>query len=311
MIRIQPSWLLEAAGGRDVFESIYFPFLPRFSSANWFLRNGINLEINTPTDSQAMLFRSWLKGAETFSEKNTRKFNQIIKNPLDLEMNPFKTLKDKYFSRQQIDYLFYWREAAFEIEDESQREIFWGIVYQIISCWLSNRSAKIENSIPPDQLMAMILGYHGSFVKGRTGKAEIFCNNYEAVDSTKSNVVVFPLVFTEEDNIETEIQQVFHAWFHGHADLEKSRKDIRIDQRKFLYNIGGENEYQLMLRTSANAQICAVLWSGADLPPSLYEQQVVEPIKKVFSEKFSRSRLYLKAVDHTSDRFDFLLLFLS
>lgn len=308
MIRIQPSWLLEAVGGKNSVDLVYFPFLPRFASANWFLKSGINLQLNTPVDSQAMLFRAWLKDSAVFSEKNTRKFNQVIKNPLDLEMNPFKTLKDRFFSRQQIDYLFYWREAAFEIEEESQREIFWGIVYQIISCWLANRVAKIENSSQPDRMMQTVLDYHKKFVQNRSGQAAISCTAYESIDAVKCSLMVYPLIFSEEDSGENEVQQVFHAWFHGHADLEKARKDLRIDQRKFLYKIAGENEIEGMKRGCSQAEVCAFIWSGSDLPPKLYEQQVADEIREKLAQIFPKSRLLLKAVDRTSDCYDYLLL---
>jgi len=308
MIRIQPSWLLEAVGGKHSVDSIYFPYLPRFSSVNWFLRSGINLLINTPVDSQAMLFRAWLKDSVAFTEKNTRKFNQVIKNPLDLEMNPFKTFKDRYFSRQQIDYLFYWREAAFEIDDESQREIFWGVVYQIISCWLANRAAKIDNSSPPDHMIKTILDCHKTFVTGRSGHATISLKTYELIDSMKSSLMVYPVVFSEEDSSETEVQQIFHAWFHGHADLEKARKDLRIDQRRFLYKIAGENDFEMVKRACSQSEICAFIWSGSDLPPKLYEQQVAEIFRESFAQIYQKSRLLLKAVDRTSDCYDYLLL---
>jgi hypothetical protein len=224
-------------------------------------------------------------------------------------MNPFKAWKDRFFDRQQLDYLFYWREVACEIEEERQREIFWSAVYHIISYWLSNRRLSFACEMLPDQLMNYVLDLHKKIAAGRENTMLISNTAFEDLQAVPSSLTVFPILFSEEENCENELQAIFHAWFHGHADIDKARKDIRIVLRKYLFALGENQDLELFVRLAEKSDIAAVCWSGTDLPPRLYEQEMVEKFRTAFSKKFINSRLLLKAVDRSADAYDYLLLF--
>lgn len=310
MLRLQSSWLLEAVGEIGGVDSIFFPCFHRFSALSWLSRKEITLYLNSPIDSQAMLARAWLSNRDGgFNEKNLQKFNQVIKRPLELEMNPFKTWKDRMFTSQQLDYLFYWREAAYEIDDEKQREIFWAAVYQILSYWLTNKGFVGRQDLKPDQVMAFCLEQHRSFVKGRTGRIEVSNIALDELAVDRNPLVAFPLLFDDEETQETELQAVFHAWFHGHADLEQARRDIKNCLRRYLISFEKTPDYSTFVRLSANADMAVLCWSGRDLPPKLYEQEIVEPMRRAFSSRYGRSRLFFKAVDRSIDAYDYLLVF--
>lgn len=309
-MRLQSSWLIEAVTGKTAVESIFFPFIHRFSCLNWLSRKDISCIVNNPIDSQAMLLRAWYDVAGGgFSGKNSKKFNQIIKNPLDLEMNPFKTWNGKLFDRQQLDYLFYWREAAYEIEEEKQREIFWACVYQILAYWLSNRASNIQLLQSPDQILANILQSHKLFVKGREDCVKVNCRSFAELIDEKVSLTVFPIIFADEETFETELQAIFHAWFHGHADVEQAKKDIRIVMHKYQCTPGKNQDLGLFTKLAASSEMSAVVWSGAELPPVFYEQELVTPLRQAFAKKYSQSKLEMKAVDKAMDIYDYLLLF--
>ncbi|MDD3147154.1 MAG: hypothetical protein PHD82_07630, partial [Candidatus Riflebacteria bacterium] len=208
-----------------------------------------------------------------------------------------------------LDYLFYWREAAYEIEDEKQREVFWSSVYQIISYWLANQKFANKIVYQPDQIMAQVLNQHAAFVKGRTGRVEVSCIALEELVADKNPLVVFPIVFEDEESQETELQCIFHAWFHGYADLEQARRDIRSSLRHYYFSFEKKSDFSMFLRLSSEAESAALTWSGSDIPPKIYEQELVEPLRKAFSERYGHSKLFYKAVDRTVDAFDYLLLF--
>ncbi|HNX74290.1 MAG TPA: hypothetical protein PLM07_05725 [Candidatus Rifleibacterium sp.] len=310
MLRLQSSWLLEAAAEHAGVDSLFFPYFHRFSALNWLSRKEITLYLNSPVDSQAMLARAWINCRDGgFGERNLQKFNQVIKKPLELDLNPFRTWKDRFFGSQQLDYLFYWREAAYEIEDEKQREIFWSVVYQIISYWVANQKAGTRIIYEPDQIMAYYLNQHQRFVRGRSGRVEISCIPLEELAAGKNPLIVFPLLFEDEENSETELQIIYHAWFHGYADLEQSRRDLRNILRHYLISFEKSSDWSLFVRLAAGADSAALTWSGRDLPPKIYEQELIGPMRQAFSAAYKSSRLTYKAVDRTCDAYDYLLMF--
>ncbi|MBU1108195.1 MAG: hypothetical protein KKB51_16100 [Candidatus Riflebacteria bacterium] len=309
-LRLQSAWLFEAVSEIASVDSVFFPVIHRFSALNWLSRREFSLSVNAVIASQAMLLRAWLDGKNgSFSDKNRQKFNQQIKNPLDMSMNPFRAWKDRWFDSQQLDYLFYWREAAFEIEEESQREIFWSVVYQIMSYWLSNRACEISPDCHPDEIMGLMLSRHQSFISGRDAKIEITNQSLDELEAKKAGLVVFPLSLADDETPEVTLQIFFDAWQNGHDDLELSRRERRVQLRKFQINIERSNDYYLFTKLATNAQIAALVWSGIDLPPTFYEQQLIRPLQKAFEERYSNSRLLMKAVDRSSDAYDYLLLF--
>jgi len=309
-LRMQSAWLLEAVSEIATVDSIFFPFIHRFSAINWLSRRDFTLSVNAISTSQAMLLRAWLDGSYgAFNDKNLQKFNQQIKNPLDLSMNPFRSWKDRLFDRQQLDYLFYWREAAFEIEEEPQREIFWAAVYQIMSYWLSNRACEVEVLCQPDEIMALTLSRHAEFIKGREAKVTITCCGLDELKPANSCLTLFPLIFGDEENAEMTLQVVFDAWQNGHDDLEQSRRQIRMQLRRYMIDLAKPEDYYTITRLSANSRITSLIWSGLELPPALYEQELIRPVQKALAERYAKSQLLMKAVDRTCDAYDYLLLF--
>lgn len=310
MLRLQSSWLLEAVAEKIGVDSIFFPYFHRFSALSWLSRKEITLYLNSPIDSQTMLARAWLKCPDGgFSEPNFHKFNQVIRKPLELELNPFKLWRDRFFSSQQLDYLFYWREAAYEIENEQQREIFWSAVYQIISYWLTNQKCNNKIFFQPEQIMADCLNQHRAFAKGRAGAIEISCIALEELVVDANPLVVFPLIFEDEESHESELQIIFHAWFHGYADLEQARRDIRSALRHYHFSFEKPSDFSLFTRLASGSDSAVFAWSGRDIPPKIYEQELVEPLRKAFAAKFNTLRLTFKAVDRAIDAYDYLLIF--
>ncbi|PKL48791.1 MAG: hypothetical protein CVV42_08285 [Candidatus Riflebacteria bacterium HGW-Riflebacteria-2] len=309
-LRLQSAWLLEAVSDMATIDSVFFPFIHRFSALNWLSRRDFALSVNAYSVSQAMLLRAWLDGSYgAFSDRNLQKFNQQIKNPLELSMNPFRAWKDRLFDRQQLDYLFYWREAAFEIEEEAQREIFWAAVYQIMSYWLSNRACEVEVVCQPDEIMGLMLNRHAEFIRGREARVSVTRLGLDELAPADTCLTVFPLVFSDEENAEMTLQVVFDAWQNGHDDLEQSRRQIRMHLRKYLIDFSKPDDYYTITRLVANSKIAALVWSGLDLPPALYEQELVRPLQKALAGRYTKSQLLMKAVDRTCDAYDYLLLF--
>ncbi len=310
MIRLQSSWLLESAGEVASIDSIFFPFIHRYSSLNWFSRRGLELTINTPLDSQAMLMRVWLDaGKGPFSEKNRRKFNQLIKKPLELDMNPFRNWNDRLFNRQQLDYLFYWREAAYEIEDQAQREIFWGSVYGIMSYWLSNRRVNRSPAYQPDEIMHLVLKLHQEHCENQDAELILLNSTFEDLCPPESVLAVFPLVFTDEEDEEFQLQSIFHAWYHGHADVEQARRDIKNQLRQYNFSMEKKTDFSTLLKLSEKSEVVAICWSGEELPPKIHEQEIIEPFRREFVHRFSRSQFSIKTVNPGADSYDYLLLF--
>lgn len=310
MIRLQSSWLLESATEVTSVESIFFPFIHRYSSLNWFSRREMPMIVNNPLDSQAMLLRVWLESKNGhFSEKNKRKFNQVIKKPLELEMNPFRDWNERLFNRQQLDYLFYWREAAYEIEDIAQREIFWSSVYAIMSYWISNRKIGRNPTYEPDEIMHYVLNMHKENVTGKDCEIKLLSQQFEEVEPPEVSLAVFPLVFSEEEEEENQLQSIFHAWFHGHADCDLAKREIKNLLRKYSFSLEKKTDFSSYTRLAQNSDVVAICWSGEELPPRLHEQEIIEPFKKEFSGLFSRSKFSIKTINPTTDSFDYLLLF--
>lgn len=309
MIRFQPAWIIESASEAVTSERVFLPYLPRFTQLSWFAHKGIVVEANTPIDSQALLMRSWYApNHKRLSERNRRKFNQTIKNPFDLDMNPYKTWNDKLFSRNQLDYLFYWKEAAYEMEEVEQREIFWGAVYQIISYWLTSRKYGGPLAQEPDEMMYRVLMKHKESRAHTETKVNVTCRTFDNIHVDDPSLVIFPLSFADEKSDENEIQAVFHAWFHGHADVDQARRDIRHVLKDYQLSYTSDNNLSLFNRLTGNAAATAICWSGHELPPTYFETELIKPFTKAFSEVYTSSKLFMKAVDRTEDSYDYLLL---
>lgn len=310
MIRLQPSWLLESATEVASVDSIFFPFIHRYSTVNWFSRREIDLTLNSPIDSQAMLLRVWMdSNYGAFTEKNRRKFNQVIKKPLELDMNPFRAWNEKIFDRQQLDYLFYWREAAYEIEDLKQREIFWGAVYGIMSYWLSNSKVGRSAAYSPDEIMHFVLKLHQDQIVPAEASIKLLNEEFSEIEPPEASLVVFPLIFNDEEKEEAELQALYHAWYHGHADIEQAHREIKNHLRHYCYSFEKKTCFSSYVELAKKANVCAICWSGEELPPKIHEQEIIVPFRREFSTLFARSQFSIKTIDQESDSYDYLLIF--
>lgn len=309
MIRMQSSWLLESVEELLQVDSVAIPFFHRFSALNWLSHLEIPLFVNFPVDSQAMLARAWFdvnKGP--FLDKNLHKFNQLLTQPLNKETNPFEPWLDKFFTRQQIDYIYYWRESAYEIEDYSQREIFWSAVYQVMSYWLTNKKYRTEVFFEPDKIMAYYLHYHNEFIRGKQNKVEITSKHLSELEAKECSLVLFPLIF-DDDTEEDLLQIIYYAWFHGHADIKLAKKEISLALNRYMIPFNAKSDYSKFLELAEKAASAAFCWTGKELAPRIHEQVIAEPIRNVFKTGFSKSKLYMKSVDKTTDTYDYLLVF--
>ncbi len=309
-MRLQSSWIMETVSDLGNVKDVFFPYVKRFSNLSWFKTREIPMRINNPLDSQAILLKSFVDSMSgEFQDRNRKKFNQIIKKPLELEMNPFQKWNDVYFSRRQLDYLFYWREAAYEIECKNQRDIFWSSVYNIISYWLSNRLRKVEVAVEPDEIMDMVLNRQKELVEDKYNEIKISNTNFEELVAEDCSLAVFPLIFKKEEGEEDFIQTIFHAWFHGHANCDRAATEIKNSVKNYAYSLDGKNDLSSYLKLAEKSRIVAVTWSGGGMAPALHEQFVVEPFKQAFSNLYQKTRFSIKTVDLSKDEFDFLLVF--
>ena len=115
MLRFQGSWLYETIVNSvkqlDSEPVWYFPNLWKFTALEWLGSLDATIQINVPIHSQAILFKSWFASFEAFPDEEVMKaFNQILMKSIDININPFKAWLDVYFSKQQLDYLLYWRD---------------------------------------------------------------------------------------------------------------------------------------------------------------------------------------------------------
>jgi hypothetical protein len=308
MLRLQSSWLLESASETIQVDSMFIPYFYRFSALNWLNNLELPITVNFPIDTQAMLAKSWLEPDRgPFMERNFIRFIQPMDEPLPERENPFNPWLDTLFTRQQIDYLYYWREKTQEIKDQVQKEIFWSMIYQVISYWLSNKKADTPMFFEPDKIIAYYLHYRNDFIKDKSNKVKIINHHMEEVKAQESSLALFPLLFDEE-NDENLLQTVYYCWYHGHSNLKQAKKEIDLALNKHMVPFNAKNDYSLFVELAKLSKATAFVWSGKGLAPKVHEQVLAEPIRKAFASTYSHSKLSLKAVDKTTDSYDYLLI---
>ncbi len=308
-LRFQPSWILESLPPGEV-DSVFLPLAPRAPSLFWFKRLGLRLYANDPVESRALLLRALLQNqGETFSAENLRKFNQTLRKPIALAMNPFRTWEGRPFDRVQLDYLFYWREAALEIPDPVQRDLFWAAVYEVMACWVGLARTGSPAPRPPDELMAFMLERQRDLVFA--GGEPVFSLNLPLADlgeEIEASVFLLPLVIPERGKPEHDLELLFHAWFRGDGDLVASRTEIEAARRGWTQKWDRPPAYAEMLRKVGKAKFAVVTWSGGDVPPRLHEEVIAEPFRKAFAPVFPSSTLRVRAACRETDEYDFLLV---
>ncbi|HOY68261.1 MAG TPA: hypothetical protein PLP29_15375 [Candidatus Ozemobacteraceae bacterium] len=307
MIRFQPSWILESLPP-DAAKSLFMPLVPRPSSLMWFKRLGIRMYVNDPLESRAMLLRTLLAEGERFTEQNRRRFNRVIRKSLDLQMNPFRNWENKPFSASQLDYLFYWREAAFEISEPVQRDIFWSAVSGVMAHWMAMTAAGTTPAFPPDELLACMLRRREEQLFESAEKVYALHLPIEELgEEVEAELFVVPLQFQGRKPFETDHDVMYHAWFRGDPDLHAALGEIEAARRGWVFDWKNGCNTDAMIAKSGKAAYAVFIWSGADLPPRWHEENVAAVLRNAFSTRFPASVLRVKAADAGRDDYDFLL----
>lgn len=309
ILRFQPSWILESLPPGEV-DSVFLPLAPRASTLFWFKRLGLRLYANDPVESRALLLRALLQNqGETFSPENLRKFNQTLRKPIPLTMNPFRSWEGRPFSRVQLDYLFYWREAALEIPESVQRDLFWAAVFEVMACWIGLARTGRPPPLPPDELMGFMLERQREQVF--PGAEAVYCLHLplaELGEEVEASVFLLPLIIAEKGRPEQDLELLFHAWYRGGGDLVAARSEIEAARRGWIQKWDGPPAYAEMLRKVGQAKFAVITWSGGDVPPRLHEEIIAEPFRRAFAAVFPTSTLHVRAACRETDEYDFLLV---
>ncbi len=313
MLRFQASWLVETildnitvTGAEPVW---FFPSLCKFMPLEWLAHRNASILINVPIHSQAVLFKSWFSNREAFPQEEVMKaFNQILMRNIDINLNPFKQWLDVYFTKQQLDYLLYWREAANELTNEAIRDSFLAIVFQVISYWLDNNKSGIENAFPPDEILAYYYKRFRAF-REHTAKFKITEQALDDIEAKECDIAVFNLTFDDEDYLEDEALLVYNAWMGGYTDIEESRRNFSSALKQYIFELGNLKNYTFYKKITDKAQISAFCWSGIGISPNIYQRKLVEPLQNMLSDKYKTSRFVYKPIDSASDAYDYILLF--
>ena len=313
MIRIQESWLVETVMDciKDFNPDLgwYFPTLWKFTALEWFSHLDTNITINVPIHSQAVLFKSWFTNSEAFPDEELLKaFNQILMKSIDININPFRSWLNTYFTKQQLDYLLYWREAANELNTEPIKESFLAIVYQVMNYWLANNKAGFDKLLPPDEILAY---YYKRFRAFREHQAifKVSDESLESLNPLPCSVAVFNIIFNDEDYIEDELLFIYHAWFYGHTDIEEAKRSFTNELKAYSIEFGENQNFNFYKKLSENAENLAFCWSGKGISPNLYKRKLVEQLQHQFSDKYTHSKLVYKPIDSSTNTYDYILLF--
>ena len=313
MIRFQASWLVETILDNITISEAepvwFFPCLYKFMPLEWLGHRNASIIINVPIHSQAVLFKSWFTNYDAFPQEEVMKaFNQILMKNIDININPFKQWLDVYFTKQQLDYLLYWREAANELTNEALRDSFLSIVFQVINYWLANNKSKVDNAFPPDEILAYYYKRYRAF-REHTAKFKVTEQALEDIDPKECNIAVFNLTFDDEDYLEDEALLIYNAWLGGYTDIEESKRNYNSALKHFIFELGNVKNYTFYKKITDKAKISAFCWSGIGISPNLYQRRLVEPLQKLLSDRYKTSKLVFKPIDSASDSYDYILLF--
>ncbi len=309
-MRFQPAWILEAVPHGEV-DSIFLPLSPRASSLFWFKRLGIRLYANDPVESQAVLLRALLQNKDSvFPETIARKINRYIPKPIDLQLNPFRSWLDDPFSREQVDYLFYWREAGTEIAEPIHRDLFQTAIRSVLSYWLAFSRVRRQPPLPADDVLGQILEKQKNLVF--QGKEEVFALGLpfeELGDEVEASLYLSHLPVKEVHRSTTRLEEFFHAWVKGNPDLDAAREEIDNLRKPWMFSWKRKPDFSLLPKKAGKARFAAIFWSSGDAPPRLHEEHVMKPLREAFAPVFPRSTTLVKTADRIGDEYDFLTIF--
>jgi len=308
-MRFQPSWVMESLPSGKI-DSVFIPIASRAQPLLWFKRHGFKIFVNDPTEGGALLLRAFLQNqGELFSEENEKKFNRTIKKPFDIAMNPFKSWENRPFSREQLDYLFYWREAGFEIHQPMQRDLFWAAVYMIMNYWISVIKCDAPVKFTPYELMKHL------FTKQKEaifeGKESVFALNMpmdELGEEVEASLCLIPLTICDKRAIEDESEIYFHAWLKGYPEISSAKREIEFVKKNWFFSWDSAPHFENMLKKVGKSKYCGITWSGDDLPPRIHEENIAKPLIETFSPNFPKAKFMIKTAFRQKDDYDFLLI---
>ena len=308
-MRFQPSWVWQELQG-EVADSLFIPAAPRANSLLWFKRIGISCLVHDPTPGGAIALRALLENpGEPFAEELKHQINRTIRQSVEMDLNPFRTWLDRPFSRRQLDHLFFWREAGFEIEAPLQRELFGLAIQDVLHFWLNKREPEADLGVSPDE----ILGYYLNRLNDKIfpGREPVkVLSRLPSGGEAPVEAGVGLVCFRSEEIPEREFSadEYFHAWLSGDGDLTKARKDLEIAWRDWTINWKKPLMVEPLLPVLRGCKQVVFTWSGEDHPPRVYEEQVIKPIQFVFQPWFSKSEWRYKGANRLEEQYDFLLI---
>lgn len=312
-MRFQASWLLEVIMDNVKDSSSeakwFFPCFYQFNTLEWISQMNMTFHINTPVHSQAVLAKSWFQKEEAFpDEKLLNAFNQVVAKPVDIKINTFKGWLDKYFSKEQLDCIYYWRQSATEQSNEKQRQAFLAIVSQVMDYWYANNMAGIESAYKPDEILSYYFKRYHNF-REHNSNFVVTERPLENLEPEECSTMIFNLAFNEDDYLEDESALIYDAWIHGHTDLDEARKNYKLALQDYCIDISANPDFGFFKRVSELAKSVAFCWSGKGIAPNIYQRKLVEPLQKLYKNSFSHSRLFYKSVEYITDTYDYILLF--
>lgn len=312
MQRFQASWLVETIMDNitdlSASPSWFFPCVCLFSPMEWLAQRNTRVIMNVPVHSQAMLFKSWFSKSDMFPQEDILKaFNQILMKNIDININPFKGWLDTYFTKQQLDYLLYWREAANELNDEALKGTFLAIVSQVINYWLANNRVGLENTYKPDEILAFYYKRYRGF-RDHLTDFKVTEQAIEGVKAEECSTVVFNLVFGDEDYLEDESQIIYNAWLNGYTDLEESRRNFSDELKRYVIELNSTKNFDFFKKMSENAKSAAFCWSGKGITPNFYQRTLITPLEHLMADRYQHSKLVYKCIDTSTDAYDYILL---
>lgn len=315
MLRFQASWLVEILienMGEPNFnrnQSWFFPCMYQFMPLKWLGYRNSKITFNVPVQSQAILFKSWFGKMDIFPKDEVLKsFNQILMKNIDINLNPFRNWLNLYFTKEQLDYLLYWREAAMELNNQDRKESFLSIVSQVINYWLANNRADSKNIFQPDEILAYYYRQYWDF-KSHVAEFKVTEQSLDEVKTEKCDTVVFNLIFSDEDYLENEAMLVYNAWVKGYTDIEESKQNFTNKLKGYSLELGTTKNFSFYKNMVIEAESAAFCWSGKGAAPKTYERLLVEPLQELLSFKYQRSKIFYKPIEPSSNHYDYILLF--
>lgn len=312
MQRFQVSWLAEILLN-NLYEQEpdfewFFPWTYNFVPMEWLSQHNLKVTTNIPVNSQAIVARSWFLKSDIFPKEDIlTAFNQILMNKIGININPFRNWLDTYFTLTQLDYLFYWHEAANELKAMEAKDVFLALVSQVMRYWLANNGENVETILKPDEVLALYYHKYKSF-REHYGDFHIIEQPIAQLEPIKCSTVIFPLAFSEEDYLADKTSLLYNAWVNGHTNIEEAKLIFSREYKQTVVDLGNIKNLELFKRLSENARSAVFIWSGKGMTPLYFQRFLVDPLLDLMSKNYTKSKFVYKCVDASCEEYDYILL---